>query len=65
MRHVASGEAPLHVSEFVRLVVFGFDSDQRVGKVWSGHRKKLEGALDKRLLLKGDPQGFTRGISTP
>ena len=53
------------MSEAVSLVVFGFDSDQRDGTVWKGHREKLDAALGKRLLLKGDPQGFTRGISAP
>lgn len=65
MHRLAGNDAVLHVSESVRLVVFGFDSDQRDGKVWRGHREKLEAALGKDLLLKGDPQGFTRGISTP
>lgn len=65
MSRLAAGDAALHVSEAVWLVLFGFDADQRDGKVWVGHRRKLEAALGNRLLLKGDPQGFTRGISTP
>ena len=65
MRRLAGNDAMLHVSEAVSLVVFGFDSDQRDGTVWKGHREKLDAALGKRLLLKGDPQGFTRGISVP
>lgn len=65
MRRLAGNDAALHVREAVSLVVFGFDSDQRDGTVWKGHREKLEAALGKRLLLKGDPQGFTRGISVP
>lgn len=65
MRRLASGDATLHINESVWLVLFGFDSDQRDGQVWAGHRRKLEAALGKRLLLKGDPQGFTRGISAP
>ena len=56
---VAGKDAALHVGEAVRLVVFGFDADQRDGKVWAGHRQKLETALGKRLLLKGDPKGWT------
>lgn len=65
MRRLASGEAVLHVSEAVSLVVFGFDSDQRDGDVWKAHHTKLKTALGNRLLLKGDPQKFTRGISAP
>lgn len=65
LRRLAGNDTKLHVSEAVSLVVFGFDSDQRDGTVWKGHRDKLEAALDKRLLLKGDSQGFTRGISAP
>ena len=64
MDRIASDKAALHVSEDVRLVVFGFDSDQRVGKAWKPHREKLENALGKRrLLLRGHPEGFIRGIS--
>ncbi len=65
MRRLASGEAVLDVSEAVWLVVFGFDSDQHNGAVWRPHREKLKEALGKRLLLKGDAQKFTRGISAP
>ena len=65
MGRLTSGQAGLNVSEAVSLVVFGFDRDQRDGQVWGAHRAKLEAALGERLLLKGDPQKFTRGISAP
>ncbi|OHC76291.1 MAG: hypothetical protein A3G18_06255 [Rhodospirillales bacterium RIFCSPLOWO2_12_FULL_58_28] len=60
---LASGNAALHVSKNVWLVVFGFDIDQRDGKVWSKHKKKLEEtALKDRLLFNGNPKEITRGI---
>ncbi|HLO77401.1 MAG TPA: hypothetical protein VK196_13175 [Magnetospirillum sp.] len=63
MRQLATNDVPLKVDEAVRLVVFGFDSDQRDGAAWKPHREKLEKALPGRVLLKGEPKGFTKGIS--
>lgn len=55
--------APLQVSTQPRLVIFGFDKDQERGLVWSAHRQKLIDALGKdRVLLRGNPAGFTSGI---
>lgn len=34
--------APLTVNPFPRLLIFGFDEDQRDGKNWEKHRQKLE-----------------------
>ena len=47
----------------VRLVVFGFDNDQKNGANWSGHRDKLKFALGDKLLLKGEAKDFTNGIT--
>lgn len=44
---VADG-APLVVDPEPRLVVFGFDDDQRTGRVWGQHRQRLEAALGVR-----------------
>jgi hypothetical protein len=49
----------------VRLVVFGFDNDQKNGANWSGHRDKLKAVLGDKLLLKGDAKDFTNGIAFP
>ena len=49
----------------VRLVVFGFDNDQKNGANWSGHRDKLKAVLGDKLLLKGDAKDFTNGIASP
>lgn len=48
----------------VRLVVFGFDNDQKNGANWSGHRAKLKTVLGDKLLLKGDAKDFTNGIAS-
>ena len=56
---------PLTIDEKPRLVVFGFDNDQRVGGVWRPHRRKLEEKLGpERVLLKGDSKDFSNGISS-
>jgi hypothetical protein len=64
MRRLAAGETSLVVNEAVRLVVFGFDADQKDGDGWRKHNTKLADTLKEHLLLKGNPKGFTRGIST-
>lgn len=49
----------------VRLVVFGFDNDQKKGPNWLPHWKKLDDKLGCNLLLKGDTKDFTNGIASP
>ncbi|MDE2822399.1 MAG: hypothetical protein OXK79_02705, partial [Chloroflexota bacterium] len=62
---IVDGSTPLKVNTEPRLVVFGFDADRRDGKVWKKHRDKLRDGLGKeRVLFKGKPKKFTRGIST-
>ena len=57
IRRVAEG-APLHVDPRPFLVVFGFDDDQRKGKVWNQHLAKLRGALgDDRVYAVGNARG--------
>jgi hypothetical protein len=62
----------LVINSDVRLVVFGYDRDQETGAIWQRHRQKLQDGLkqlstggSKLLLCKGDPKGFTNGISSP
>ncbi|MGD0218246.1 MAG: hypothetical protein ABSC45_12165 [Desulfobaccales bacterium] len=55
-----------NISTRPRLVIFGFDKDQKIGDVFKVHQKKLEQKemLGKnRILLKGSPKDFTNGIS--
>lgn len=53
------------IQDEVRLVVFGFDNDQKKdGSNWSGHREKLRARLGEKLLLKGDAKEFTNGIAS-
>lgn len=63
MSAAISNTAQLAICPDVRLVIFGFDADQKDGANWLGHRRKLEAALGDRLLLKGDANKFTNGIS--
>jgi hypothetical protein len=66
VRAVAQGKKPLLISDEPRLVIFGFDDDQKKGKVWAKHRNKLYDMLGKnRVLLRGNAKGFTVGISRP
>jgi hypothetical protein len=59
---VAADSIDLAISPEVRLVVFGYDTDQRDGKVWKEHKEKLANELRENLLSKGNPVGFTNGI---
>ena len=63
LKGIADGSTPLKVDIEPRLVVFGFDADQRDGKNWRAHRDKLMDRLRDRVFFKGSPKGFTRGIS--
>lgn len=65
-KNIYEGKLDLGINNDVRLVVFGFDQDQKKGTKWETHRSKLLAKLDERedrLILKGNPQGLTRGIS--
>lgn len=53
--------AELQINNDVRLVVFGYDSDQDKGAVWQPHLEKLKGI---NVLRRGNAKGFTRGISS-
>ena len=64
LESVASGAAELTIDEEPVLIVFGFDGDQKVGKHWEPHRKKLQEMLEGRVHLRGNSAGFRRGIST-
>ena len=61
LEHVA--RTPLAVDTEPRLVVFGFDADQRDGAAWNPHRDRLFDLLGKkRVLLKGRSKNLRRGI---
>ena len=63
VKDVADRPERLTIDSDVRLVVFGFDEDQRVGKVWNKHKQILDRHFGSRLLLKGNAREFTWGIS--
>lgn len=60
---VSDGSLELSVDEHPRLVIFGFDADQKAGSTWEPHRLKLEQAIEGRVFLAGATKGFVRGIS--
>ena len=62
LESVASGAAELSIDEEPVLIVFGFDGDQKVGKHWEPHRKKLQKMLEGRVHLRGNSAGFRSGI---
>ncbi len=69
---IANGERALSINPDVRLAVFGYNRDQGNGDGWKPHRAKLETCLESLcpqagalLLMKGEPKGFTTGISSP
>jgi len=63
VKDVAGNPGQLEVDSGVRLVVYGFDEDQKHGKVWNEHKTVLHDHFRDRLLLKGSPSEFTSGIS--
>lgn len=63
VKEVAESPELLTVDSDVRLVVFGYDADQGRGEVWKEHKNTLRDHFQTRLLMKGNPHGFTRGIS--
>ena len=63
VRRVAQSPEQLTIDPAVRLVVFDFDEDQSLGRVWREHQKVLDDHFGNRLLLKGSPSEFKSGIS--
>jgi len=45
-----------------RLVVFGFDADQKAGPTWKQHKEKLEDLLNGQVFTKGDAKDFVKGV---
>ena len=65
LSRIADGSEVLIVDENPRLVVFGFDGDQKKGTYWERHLGKLKDAMGpQHLLLRGNSAGFRKGIST-
>lgn len=55
----------LEINPNVKLIVFGFDDDQKNGKHFKSTFEKLERQLKKEnVLKKGNPSGFTNGIKS-
>ncbi len=63
MKRIVNSPEKLVVDETPRLIVFGFDEDQKNGKNWKPHREKLRDAIGNRLLLRGSSKEFRKGIS--
>ena len=65
MTRVVDRPQELYVDENPRLIVFGFDGDQKEGSYWQKHLQKLKNAIgENRVLLKGDSREFSSGISS-
>lgn len=63
LKEISSGSRKLELDPSPRLVVFGFDADQKSGDNWRPHHDRLKKLLNERLLLKGRSDKFVRGIS--
>jgi hypothetical protein len=57
-----AGKKDFRVCIEPRLVIFGFDEDQRTGNKWRPHIERLNTLLPDRVLCKGSPNNFTNGI---
>ena len=58
LEHVVNKQIPLSVDEYPRLLVFGFDQDQKDGDSWKPHRDKLKEKLLGRVRSKGKAEKF-------
>ncbi len=59
LRNISTGSVELLIDDQPRLIVFGFDQDQKDGNVWGPHAKRLEDQLTKeRILFVGNPEGI-------
>ncbi|HPT72176.1 MAG TPA: hypothetical protein PLE74_07835 [Candidatus Cloacimonadota bacterium] len=54
---VARGES-ITIDFDPRLVIFGYDHDQRSGKIWKTHIGKIKSKIGKKLITKGNPKSF-------
>lgn len=61
IKEIAEG-GNFSVSSQPRLVIFGFDQDQKKGDYWRPHLGKLEELLPGRVLTKGASDKFVNGI---
>ena len=58
LKAITLGSTPLLVNERPRLIVFGFDADQRDGEKWKPHREKLEDKLVGQVRFVGDAKNI-------
>jgi hypothetical protein len=58
----ANGET-LEVDTEPRLIVFGFDKDQKEGLVWNPHRERLVDELGLTVYAVGNPKTKTGGAA--
>ncbi len=58
---IAGGRCSLSIDTNPVLVVFGFDGDQKSGKIWQPHREKLENRLKGRVQFRRDSEKFVLG----
>ena len=58
-KEIARESVQLHINTEPRLLVFGFDADQRDGRTWKPHREKLLAELGDRVMLTGNPGQLT------
>ena len=65
VKEVAESPEKVMVDSQVRLVIFDFSADQDGGEDWKKHKEVLKNHFKSRLLMKGNPRGFSGGISNP
>ncbi len=59
LKGIANDPTQLRINPKCRLLVFGFDEDQRDGPNWEPHRDKLYKRLPDRVLMAGDAKDIT------
>lgn len=56
LKELADSPNHLRIDTEPRLLVFGYDEDQKMGLIWKGHRDKLRAELGGRLKMTSDPK---------
>lgn len=60
MRAVIEDRKPLEIDANPKLLIFGFDADQKIGKAWKPHKEKLTEIFGAdRMISVGNSKGIS------
>lgn len=62
---ILSSSRPFQVDPEPRLIIFGFDQDQKKGEIWSKHYERLHGEFNLAVYAAGDPKTAKGAFASP